>query len=177
MSQPYLGEIKMFGGNFAPKGYAMCNGQILAITQNTALFSLLGTNFGGNGTSNFGLPNLQGTFPVGAGQGNGLSPRVIGETGGESAVTLQSTQMPIHTHAAQCVSAGGNADDPTRAEWAIPHAGKSPIAAYTASTASNTPMNSAALPFVGGNLPHDNMPPYVVVNFIIALQGVFPARN
>lgn len=177
MADPFLGEIKIFPGNFAPRGYALCNGQIMSIAQNTALFALLGTNFGGDGRSTFGLPNLQASFPMNAGNGPGLTPRVIGESGGEAAVSLLTTEIPVHTHGAPCNTGGGNTDDPTGAEWAMAHLGKAPIMAYTANQSSNVAMNSAALGPAGGSQPHNNLPPYVVVNFIIALQGVFPARN
>jgi len=167
----------MFAGNFAPFGFALCNGQILPISQNTALFSLLGTNFGGDGRSNFGLPNLQGSFAMSFGNGAGLTPRVIGETGGEPVVTLLTTQIPGHTHNALGNTAGGNTDDPTRAEWAMAHEGKAPIMAYTTNQSANAAMNEAALLPAGGSQPHNNLPPYQVITFIIALQGVFPARS
>jgi len=167
----------MFAGNFAPLGFATCDGQILPISQNTALFSLLGTNFGGDGRSTFGLPNLQGSFPISFGNGAGLSPRVIGETGGEATVTLLTTEMPGHSHAAEGNTAGGNTDDPDRADFAMAHEGKAPIMAYTANQSNNKAMNGAALGLAGGSQPHNNLPPYVVITFVIALQGVFPARN
>jgi len=167
----------MFAGNFAPLGFATCDGQILPISQNTALFSLLGTNFGGDGRSTFGLPNLQGSFPMGMGSGEGLTPRDIGEIGGEAAVTLLTTQMPAHSHAAQGNTAGGNTDDPDRADFAMAHEGKAPIMAYTANQSNNKAMNAAALNPAGGSQPHNNVPPYLVVTFVIALQGVFPPRN
>ena len=167
----------MFAGNFAPSGFALCNGQLLSIAQNTALFSLLGTNFGGNGTSTFGLPNLQACFPMHFGQGPGTSNRLIGETGGAASVTLQTNQMPLHTHPAECSTTGGTTDDPTGALWAMPHKGKATIPAYTASLTPNVAMNAAALGSAGQTQPHNNLPPYLVVNFIIALRGIFPARN
>lgn len=179
MANPFVGEIKLFTGNFAPRGFALCNGQLLPISQNTALFSLLGTNFGGNGTSTFGLPNLQGSFPLGAGSGPGLTPRVVGETGGQSAVQLLTTEIPSHSHAALADTAGGTTDDPTASLWAMPHQGKASIPAYTANSANspNVAMNAQALALVGGNQSHNNLSPYLVVTFIIAMQGVFPARN
>ncbi len=177
MAEAFLGEIKIFPGNFAPKGYALCNGQLLSISQNTALFSLLGTNFGGDGKSTFALPNLQASFPMNFGDGPGLTPRVIGETGGEAAVSLLTTQIPVHTHGAACNTGGGTTDDPTGAEWAMAHLGKAPIMSYTANLSSNAAMNTGALAPAGGNQPHNNLVPYLVVNFIIALQGIFPARN
>ncbi len=167
----------MFAGNFAPVGWMLCQGQILPISQYTALFSLIGTTYGGNGTSNFALPNLQGCFAMSSGQGPGLSLRDLGETGGESAVTLLSTQLPAHTHNAEGNTAGGNTDDPTRADWALAHKGKAPIMAYTANQSANVPMNAAALNPAGGGQPHNNLPPYLVINFIIAFQGIFPSRN
>jgi microcystin-dependent protein len=176
MATPFVSEIRMFGGNFAPSGFALCNGQLMSISQNTALFSLLGTNFGGNGTSTFGLPNLQGRFPMSLGQGPGLSDRVIGETAGVESVILTTTTIPAHSHAALGGSAGGTTDDPTGSIWAMPHQGKAGISAYTAS-APTTAMNAQALQPTGLGLPHNNIPPYLVVNFIIALRGIFPARN
>jgi microcystin-dependent protein len=155
----------------------MCNGQILSIAQNTALFSLLGTTFGGDGRTNFALPNLQGSFPLNAGQGIGLSDRVLGGSGGEAAVTLLTTQIPGHTHGAISSAGGGTSDDPTRGIWAMPHEGKSPIPAYTDNSSANVTMNPAALSNAGGNQPHNNLPPYLVVSFIIAMQGIFPSRN
>ncbi len=166
----------MFAGNFAPAGWALCNGQLMAISQNTALFSLLGTQFGGNGTSTFGLPNLQGCAPLNAGNGAGLTPWVIGETGGSQTTTLLQTQMPIHTHVAQASPAGG-VDSPAGAAWGESKLGKTPLNVYAASGANNVAMSPQALASVGGGQPHNNMPPYQCLTFIIALQGIFPARS
>ena len=180
MADQFVGEIRMFGCNFAPFGWALCNGQIMPISQNTALFSLLGTFYGGDGKSNFALPNLQGNFPMNMGQGPGLTPRDIGETGGEAAVTLLQTQMPGHAHAAQCLTGGGSSDSPVGNEWAMAHVSKAHINAYTAYTANNpntTAMNAAALAAAGGNQPHNNLPPYLVINFCIAMQGFYPSRQ
>jgi microcystin-dependent protein len=177
MANPFVGEIKIFAGNFAPFGWAFCDGQLLPISQNTALFSLLGTQFGGNGTSNFALPNLQGSFPVGMGQGIGLTPRIIGEMGGEATVQLNASEMAGHSHIPQCSATGGTSDDPTGNLWALPHSGKAQIAAYTANTSSLVAMNAGAFTSTGGGQPHNNLPPYVVMTFIIALQGIYPARN
>jgi microcystin-dependent protein len=174
MSDQFVSEIRMFAGNFAPTGWALCNGQLLPISQNTALFALLGTNFGGNGTSTFGLPNLQGSVPMAFGNGAGLTPRVIGETGGETGVTLLQTQMPQHSHAAQASTSGGT-DSPASAAWGESKLGKTPMNVYAAS-GSNVTMNPAALSTAGGNLPHNNLPPYLGLTFIIALQGIFPSR-
>jgi microcystin-dependent protein len=177
MSNPYVGEIRIVGFTFAPVGWATCDGQILPISQNTALFSLLGTNFGGNGTSNFGLPNLQNSAPMFYGNGVGLTPRVIGETGGETTVTVLSSQIPAHTHTIGGNTAAGNQDSPVSASWARPHLGKTPVNAYTANTGSNVTMNANALTTAGSSLPHNNLSPYLTMLFIIALQGIFPPRS
>ncbi len=175
MSFPFVAEIRIFGFNFAPKGWAQCDGQILPISQNTAHFSLLGTTYGGDGKTNFALPNLQGMAPMEFGQGPGLSLRDLGEIGGEQTVTLLQTEMPIHSHTAQGVSgAGGLAPDPTTT-WA--DANQRGISEYAPSDANNVQMNPFALSIAGGNLPHNNMMPYLTLNFCIALQGVFPARS
>jgi microcystin-dependent protein len=170
---PFVAEIRIFAGNFAPLGWALCNGQIMPIAQNTALFSLLGTTYGGNGTSTFALPNLQGSAPNGEGQGPGLSYRFLGESGGAPTVTLMGTQIPAHTHTPNAVTGGGNATSPAAAAWAS-QAGHTPPPAY-ASTA-NVPMNPGAVGPTGGGQPHNNMAPYLALNFIIALQGVYPPR-
>lgn len=167
----------MFGFNFAPKGWAFCNGQLMPISQNTALFSLLGTFYGGNGTSNFALPNLQGAAPLNFGQGAGLSPRDLGETGGETAVTLLQTEMPSHTHNAQCSPAAGSATSPANNVWAKAQVGRQAENKYSAATGSSPSMSINALSIAGGSLPHNNMPPYLTLNFCIALQGVFPSRS
>lgn len=177
MSDQFVAEIRIFAGNFAPTGWAFCDGQLLPISQNTALFSLLGTTYGGDGRSNFALPNLQGAAPLQAGQGPGLSLYDLGETGGESAVTLLASEMPAHTHSVQCNNGTGDVNSPSNNTWCKSHIGKTPIQMYGASSANNAPMNPSAISLAGGNLPHNNMPPYLVLNFIIALQGIFPARG
>lgn len=175
MASPYLAEISLFAGNFAPRGYAICNGQVLSIAQNTALFSLLGTTYGGNGTTNFALPDLQGRLPLHFGQGPGLSNRDLGEKGGAETVTLIPPQLPGHNHTVS-YGAGSAADSP------------SPLGRYPAVPASGTPYSgttgaqmaagtSASLAASGGGQPHNNMMPSLCVNFIIAMQGVFPSRN
>jgi microcystin-dependent protein len=176
MSDQYLGEIRMVGFNFAPSGWALCNGQILTISQNTALFSLLGITYGGDGRSNFALPNLQALAPMGYGNGGGLSPRTWGETDGESAVTLLSTQMPSHSHGVNCIGAAGSSNYPANNVWASAAGGRVPPPVYAAA-ATNVGMNPVAVGLSGGNLPHNNMPPYLAVYFVIALQGIFPSRN
>lgn len=174
MSNPFLAEIRIFTGNFAPKGWALCDGQLMSISQNTALFSLLGTTYGGNGTSNFALPNLQGCAPMQAGQGPGLSLRDLGETAGEQTVTLLQTEMPAHSHGVQAASAGG-LPTPGNNAWAA--GGKGRPATFAATSNNNVQMNPFGTSIAGGNQPHNNMPPFLGLTFIIALQGVFPARS
>jgi microcystin-dependent protein len=176
MSDQFVAEIRIMTFNFAPSGWALCNGQILPISQNTALFSLIGTFYGGNGTSNFALPNLQGSTPLGAGQGPSLSSRVLGQTGGEQTVTLSNNQMPAHSHVPQASTSGGT-DSPAGAAWGESKLGKTPLNVYAASGANNVAMSAQALSITGGGLAHNNMPPYLCLNFVIALQGVFPARS
>ncbi len=172
MAEPFVAEIKMFGGNFAPRGYAFCNGQILSIAQNTALFSLVGTTYGGNGTSTFGLPDLQGRAPMQIGQGPGLTDRVLGEKSGTPTVTLIQTQMPQHIHNVAATSAASAVNDPTNNNFGTGGRGRP---AFYAAQATPVPMQPTGIN--GGNQPHNNMQPYLAISFIIALQGVFPARN
>jgi microcystin-dependent protein len=177
MSDQFLAEIRIFPFNFPPKGWAFCNGQLMPISQNTALFSLLGTTYGGNGTSNFALPNLQGSAPLGFGQGPGLTLRDLGEIGGEQTVTLISTEMPAHSHTAKASTSGGQ-DSPTNNSWGESKLGKTPLDVYAANHPNtNVPMSSQALSIAGGSLPHNNMPPFLCMNFVIALQGLFPSRS
>ncbi|HLX61111.1 MAG TPA: tail fiber protein [Planctomycetota bacterium] len=173
MSSPFVAEIRMFPFNFAPKGWAFCDGQILPLSQNTALFSLLGTTYGGDGKSNFALPNLQGNAPMhaGGGQGAGLSQHFLGETGGTQAVTLLQTEIPVHAHNFS-VSTQDATDQRPQANQFAQGVGMGMYAA----TGGLAPLNSNALAPAGGSLPHNNMMPYLTVNFCIALQGVFPAR-
>ena len=179
----YIGTILMVGFNFAPQGWALCNGQLLSIAQNTALFSLLGTNYGGDGVRTFALPDLQGRVPIHMGNGNGLSPYVIGQNGGSENVTLLANQMPAHAHAVamQCSTANATENSPANAYPAIVNNGEgrspAPYPAYAkAATSGQTlaPVNSA---LAGGSLPHANIQPYLTVNFIIALQGLFPPHS
>jgi microcystin-dependent protein len=175
MANPFVAEIRIFAGNFAPTGWATCDGQLLPISQNTALFSLLGTTYGGDGKSTFALPNLQGSAPLQQGQGPGLSLRDLGEIGGEQNVTLLQTEMPAHNHTAVAASGTGQ-PDPTSNAWASGAKGFGSI--YSPSVAaSNVQMSPAALSINGSSQPHNNMMPYLCLTFIIALQGVFPPRS
>jgi microcystin-dependent protein len=168
----------LFAGNFAPRGYALCNGQILPLSQFTALFSLLGTNFGGNGTSNFALPNLQGAAPIHQGQGPGLTDRIIGETGGEYNVTLLANEMPLHNHLPNAQAAGnGDKITPVGTVWGISGDRSTKVSLYSTTATSTTPMAPGILLPIGGNLPHNNLPPYLTINFVIATTGIYPARN
>ncbi|MEA2715731.1 MAG: hypothetical protein QOI99_48 [Actinomycetota bacterium] len=169
MSEPFLAEIRMFGGNFAPRGWAMCNGQILPISQNTALFSLLGTTFGGNGQTTFALPDLRGRVPMHTGQGPGLSNVNLGEVGGSESVTLLQTQMPQHSHGVAASNGAAGASRPANNFLA---AG----GAYAPAT-DGTVMNPAMIGVSGGGQPHPNRQPYLGLTFIIALEGIFPSRN
>jgi microcystin-dependent protein len=181
MPQPFLGQMMMFCGNFPPKGFAFCNGQLLPIAQNTALFSLLGTNYGGNGTQTFALPNLQGNVPVHMGQGPGLSRYVIGETGGTQNVTVLAVEMPAHSHIFNASTVSANSPSPSGRVPAKPTAANA--AAYAVSQSAPYPalapqvMNLQSCSIVGGSVAHNNMMPTLFINFVIALVGVFPARN
>lgn len=176
MANPFVAEIRIFAGNFAPTGWAQCNGQLMPISQNTALFSLLGTMYGGDGKSNFALPNLQGSAPLQQGQGPGLSLRVQGEIGGEQSVTLLQTEMPAHSHSAQG-STGSTQTTPVNNAWASGAKLGGGNLYFPSTPASNVQMNPFGTSISGGGLPHNNMPPYLGLTFIIALQGVFPARS
>ena len=176
MADPFVAEIRIFPFSFAPRGWAQCNGQLLPISQNTALFSLVGTFYGGNGSSTFGLPNLQDAAAMYWGQGAGLSDRVIGETGGSQTVTLITSEMPSHLHTANAKTPGGTAT-PTNMVWGSSNAGKVAALFYAPAATPAVMMNPGALSPAGGDQPHNNMPPYLTLNFCIALQGVFPPRS
>ena len=174
-SEPFIAEIYMGGMNFAPRGFATCQGQILSIAQNTALFSLLGTTFGGNGQTTFALPDLRGRVPMGWGQGPGLTNRVLGEVGGTETVTLLSTQIPAHTHALNAVSDVGDASTPAGSFLANSGALDKEYKSSTGGTIVQ--MNTGAIGSTGNNQPHSNEQPFLVLNFYIAVEGIFPSRN
>jgi microcystin-dependent protein len=172
MADPFVAEIRIFPFNFAPKGWAWCDGQLLPLSQNTALFSLLGTTYGGNGKSNFALPDLQGRAPMHPGQGPGLSLHDLGETGGSETVTLLESEIPAHSHGYQISGQVALSNSPAGQLFGV-GAG---INLYTAAN-NLTPMNPIALTPAGGDQPHNNMQPYLTFYFCIALQGVFPPRG
>jgi microcystin-dependent protein len=183
MSDPFVAEIRMFGFNFAPTGWATCDGQLLPISQNTALFSLLGTFYGGDGKSTFALPNLQDSVPVhtGTGQGPGLSQWFLGEMTGSEYITLLDTEMPVHTHTLNARALVGQTDTP--GPTTVPSNGTwqasnqlGVVQQYT-TAAPAAQMNFNALTPAGGSLPHNNLMPYLVLNYCIAMQGVFPPRT
>ncbi len=182
MSNPFVAEIRIFTGNFAPTGWAQCNGQLIPISQNTALFSLLGTTYGGDGKSTFALPNLQGAAPMQAGQGPGLSLRDLGETAGEQSVTLINTEMPQHNHILSATTTTGTTAVSNSNQLALASAGggkqgAASVVNYYSTNNPTTQLSPNGMSVAGGNLPHNNMMPYLGLTFIIALQGVFPARS
>jgi len=170
MTNVFVGEIRLYGFNFAPRGMAQCNGQLLAISQNTALFALLGTQYGGNGQTTFGLPDLRSRVPIHQGQGPGLSQYVMGEQAGTETVTLLSTQMPAHNHLHNAANTDATDSSPQNNVPAV-----IPSGGYT--TTANTQMNPAAIANAGGSQPHSNLQPFLTINFCIALVGIFPSRN
>jgi microcystin-dependent protein len=172
MSEPFIGEIRMFGFGFVPQGWAQCNGQLLPIAQNAALFSLLGTTYGGDGRSTFALPDLRSRVPVGQGQGPGLSSYAEGQAGGAETVTLAATQMPGHTHPVRADSSAADSDQPEGRTLA-----RSASHIYSAKPGPSTAMNADMIGDAGGSQPHGNIQPYLTVNFCIALFGIFPSRS
>lgn len=183
MSDQFVAEIRIFAFNFAPKGWAQCNGQILPISQNTALFSLLGTTYGGNGSSNFALPNLMGSIPLHIGRnqpGPGLSVYDLGQQAGTETVTLLQTEIPMHTHVPTVTSANATVTTSTGNQMAKPFKGSiqaSSTGLFYSPNAPQTQMSPQSITAQGGSQPHNNMMPTLVLNYCIALQGVFPARN
>ncbi len=179
MSDPFVAEIRIFPFNFAPTGWAMCNGQLLPISQNTALFSLLGTTYGGDGKSTFALPNLQDSAAMHTGgnqPGPGLSTRDLGEIAGEQFITLLLSEIPLHSHTfGGAVAANGNSQTPQGNIWGQAQFNRAALQAY--GTPATGAVNPNAMPAVGGDLPHNNMHPFLTLNFCIALQGIFPPRS
>ncbi len=173
MGEPYLGEIRLIGFTFAPRGWAECNGQLMQINQNQALFSLLGTQFGGNGIQTFALPDLRGRIPLHQGQAPGLSSYIMGQVGGQENVTLNVSQMPAHSHTPPAASNALGPDNNTQNEfWSASDASDNIYAAT-----ANSTMNTGAIGNAGGSQPHNNMQPSLVLKFVIALIGIFPSRG
>jgi len=168
MSSPFIGEIRMFGGNFAPAGWAFCDGSLIPISENDALFNLIGTTYGGDGQNTFALPDLRSRVPIHVGPGFAL-----GQSGGAESVTLTTSQIPAHSHVPQSFSTGGNQNTPAAGVWALSSAGS----AYAANTAPTLPMSTDACGLAGGSQPHDNMVPFLAVNFILSLFGIFPSQT
>jgi microcystin-dependent protein len=172
MSEPFIGTIVAFGFNFAPRGWATCQGQLMSIAQNTALFSLLGTTYGGNGQVTFGLPDFQGRVAMGQGNGPGLTPRVMGEEDGQESVTLIISQMPMHTHPLMASTNGPNDSIPSTTCYL-----GAPSASIYYNGSPDTSLNPGALGIQGGSQPHQNMQPTLCINYCIATEGIFPSRN
>lgn len=174
MGLTYVGEIRMFGGNFAPVGWSFCSGQLLPISENETLFNLIGTTYGGDGQSTFALPNLNGRVPIHQGQGAGLSNYTIGQSAGVESVTLNVQQIPNHSHTPACNNTAGGQDAPGAGVWAAnssisPYSTQAPVPASALATQAVSP--------AGGSQPHENMMPFLAVSFIISLFGVFPTQN
>jgi microcystin-dependent protein len=174
MSDQFVAEIRIFAGNFAPIGWAFCNGQLMPISQNTALFSLLGTTYGGDGKSTFALPDLQGRAPMHPGQGPGLSLRDLGESDGQPAVTLLESELPLHSHGKRALTTPATAFAPSNTDALARSVGGN---AYAVTGSPEASLDPTAIQPAGGSQPHDNMQPFLVLNFIIALQGIFPPRG
>ena len=181
MSNPFLGEVRLFGFNFAPRGWAFCNGQLLSISQNTALFSLLGTMYGGNGQTNFALPDLRSRAAIHFGTGTGLSPYTQGQFAGTETITLTTQQLPAHVHTLNGDNSSATTGVPTAGNLAVPATpGRPPVAVngYTTGAPANAvALNPASIGITGGSQPHSNIQPILVMNYCIALQGIFPSRS
>jgi microcystin-dependent protein len=171
-SQPYVGEVVIVAFNFAPQNWASCNGQLLSIAENDALFALIGTTYGGDGVSTFALPDLRGRVPIHQGQGPGLNNYILGQTGGQETVTLSINQMPAHEHTISGQSALGATSIPTGSVWAS----QSKLNVYSSAN-PDTPMNPASVSTAGGNQAHDNRSPFLTLNYIISLFGIFPSQG
>jgi len=172
MGSPYLGEIRMFGGSFAPVGWALCDGQLLPIDENSALYNLLGTTYGGDGVTTFGVPNLASRAPIHVGTGGGAT-YIQGQSVGVEQVTLTIAQIPSHSHVPECSTVDATSASPTGNVPAV----TASLKMFSPATTPNIAMAASALASVGGNLPHDNMPPFLAISFIIALEGAFPSSN
>ncbi|WP_400193058.1 phage tail protein [Hymenobacter sp. B81] len=178
--EEFIGIIKLFGGNFAPQGWAFCNGQLMSIAQNSALFSILGTTYGGDGVTTFGLPDLRSRVAVGMGQGPGLSNYVQGQMAGTENVTLLANQMPAHTHMLNASSQPGATNAPAGGVLALPvgsTGGGEEVTVNAFGTAPDTTLNPASVGVSGGNMPHENLQPYLALNYIICLEGIYPSRS
>ena len=171
-AQPFTGQIMVFAGNFAPQGWAQCNGQLMPISQYDALFSLIGTTYGGDGQTTFALPDLRSRVPIHQGQGPGLSNYTLGENGGGETVTLLTSQLPVHTHPALGNSNAGTSTDPAGGVWA-----SGPTSTYIAGASANASMSQTSISGNGGSQPHDNMLPFLTLNFCIALEGIYPSQS
>lgn len=172
MAEPFVGEIRIFAGNFAPRGWAFTDGQILAITQNDALFSLFGTVYGGDGRTTFGLPDLRSRVPIHMGTGPGQSARALGSKGGAEKVTVQPNELPTHTHTVQFDTGAGTQNNPAGSYLAA-----SPTVRVFRPAAPVAPLSAASVTNAGGNGSHNNIMPYLAINFIVALFGIYPSRN
>lgn len=179
--EPFIGQVCLFGFNFAPRGWALCDGQLMSIAQNQALFSLIGTTYGGDGRTTFGLPDLRGRVAIHQGQGPGLSPHTIGEMAGTENVTLLQTQMPMHNHLLMASSTTATTNNPNGGVMAVANSAISSGEDVTTQTYASAPngaaMNPQSISAAGGNQPHTNMQPYLTMNYCIALAGIFPSRN
>jgi microcystin-dependent protein len=177
MSDPFIGEIRMVGFDYAPSGWALCNGQLLTIAQNSALFSLLGTRFGGDGRNTFGLPDLRARVPLHQGQGVGTGTYTIGQRGGAESVTLGTAQLPPHTHALAAHGGAGSSPSASGTFIATPSDPATGAALNAFSPTSDAAMNAQAIAASGGGQAHENMQPYLCVNFVIATTGIYPTRD
>ncbi|WP_339717715.1 phage tail protein [Cyclobacterium amurskyense] len=181
MFEEYIGVVKMFAGNFAPRGYAICDGRLLKIKDNQSLFSIIGNMYGGDGRTTFALPDLRGRMPVGIGNGQGLSTKKIGEKGGQEATKLEEKNMPAHSHTLNSSSEAATSSNPKDNFPALSHVKvnrfKPPYAVETFAGTSNSNMNDKTIGLSGQNEPFDQMPPYLGINFIICIQGYYPARS